>query len=143
MIPSTLLNREAKSHLSRPIRLDKLPGIRTEYLDRLEDEGLRNTKQLFLDAQDKGRRAQLSEVTGIPNDVLDELVGLSDLSRIYGVGPVFARLIYDVGIRSVREFLEYTAEDFVRIYEEQTQKKADFGVGEIRFSLELAKELDI
>ena len=47
----TLLNREAKSYLSRPIRLDKLPGMRTEYLDRLEDEGLRNTKQLFLDAQ--------------------------------------------------------------------------------------------
>jgi predicted flap endonuclease-1-like 5' DNA nuclease len=75
--------------------------------------------------------------------VLNELVGLSDLSRIYGVGPVFARMIYDVGIKSVQEFIENTAEDFIRIYEEQTRKKADFGVGEIEFSLELAKELDI
>jgi hypothetical protein len=139
----TLLNREAKSYLSKPIRLDKFPGIRTEYLDRLEDEGLRNTKQLFLEAQDKSGREQLSIKMGIPKEVLNELVGLSDLSRIYGVGPVFARLIYDVGIRSVREFVENTAEDFIRIYEEQTQKKADFGVGEIQFSLELAKELDI
>ena len=70
-------------------------------------------------------------------------VSLSDLSRIYGVGPVFARIIYDVGIRSVREFVECTAEDFVRIYEEKEHKKADFGVNEIQFSLELAKELDI
>jgi len=85
----------------------------------------------------------LSKETGIPKEVLNELVGLSDLSRIYGVGPVFARLIYDVGIRSVKEFVECTAEDFIRIYEEQTQKKADFGVGEIQFSLELAKELEI
>jgi len=139
----TLLNREAKSYLSKPIRLDKFPGIQTGYFDRLEDEGIRNTKQLFLEAQDESRREQLLEETGIPKEALNELVGLSDLSRIYGVGPVFARLIYDVGIRSVREFVENTAEDFIRIYEEQTQKKADFGVGEIQFSLELAKELDI
>lgn len=139
----TLLNREAKSYLSKPIRLDKFPGVHTEYLDRLEDEGIRNTRQLFLEAQDKSGRKRLSKETGIPKDVLNELVGLSDLSRIYGVGPVFARLIYDVDIRSVKEFVEYTAEDFIRIYEEQTQKKADFGVGEIQFSLELAKELDI
>jgi hypothetical protein len=139
----TLLNREAKSYLSKPIRLDKFPGVHTEYLARLEDEGIHNTKQLFLEAQDKSGRDRLSKETGIPKDVLNELVGLSDLSRIYGVGPVFARLIYDVDIRSVKEFVEYTAEDFIRIYEEQTQKKADFGVGEIQFSLELAKELDI
>jgi hypothetical protein len=139
----TLLNREAKSYLSKPIRLDKFPGVQTEYLDRLEDEGIRNTRQLFLEAQNKSGRERLSKETGIPKEVLNELVGLSDLSRIYGVGPVFARLIYDVGIRSVKEFVEYTAEDFIRIYEEQTQKKADFGVGEIQFSLELAKELEI
>jgi predicted RecB family nuclease len=71
-----------------------------------------------------------------------EIVSLSDLSRVYGVGPVFARLIYDVGIRSIEEFVGHTAEEFIHIYEEQTQKKADFGVGEIQFSLELAKELD-
>jgi hypothetical protein len=46
-----------------------------------------------------------------------------------------------VGIKSVKAFIEYTAEDVIRIYEEQTQKKADFGVGEIQFSLDLAKEL--
>jgi predicted flap endonuclease-1-like 5' DNA nuclease len=69
-------------------------------------------------------------------------MGLSDVSRIYGVGPVFARMLYDVGIRSVQAFIGYTAEDFIRIYEEHTQKKADFSVGEIQFSLELAQELD-
>jgi predicted flap endonuclease-1-like 5' DNA nuclease len=85
----------------------------------------------------------LARETDIPTEVLNELIGLSDLSRIYGVGPVFARMMYDVGIKSIKDFVEYTAEDFIRINEEQTQKKADFGVGEIEFSLELAKELDI
>jgi hypothetical protein len=138
----TLLRREAKSYLSKPIRLDRFPGVQTEYLDRLGDEGIRNTRQLFLEARNKSGRERLSQETGMPEEALYELVGLSDLSRIYGVGPVFARLIYDVGIRSVKEFVEHTAEDFIRIYEEQTKKKADFGVGEIQFSLELAKELE-
>jgi hypothetical protein len=139
----TLLNREAKSYVSKPVRLDKLPGVPSKYLDRLEAAGIRNTKQLFLRAQDQGSRDQLAEGTGIPIETLNELVGLSDLSRIYGVGPVFARMIYDVGVHSIREFLNYTADDFIRIYEEQTQKKADFGVAEIEFSLELAGELDL
>ena len=74
---------------------------------------------------------------------MNELVCLSDLARAYGIGPVFARMIYDVGIKSITEFVENTAEEFIRIYEEKEQKKADFGVNEIQFSLELAKELDI
>ncbi len=138
-----LLNREAKSYLSKPIRLQKFPNIQTGYLERLDDVGLRNSRHLFVAAQNKGWRERFAQETDIPLDVLDELIGLSDLSRLYGVGPVFARMIYDVGIKSVKEFVEYTAEDFIRIYEEQTQKRADFGVGEIEFSLELAKELNI
>jgi hypothetical protein len=39
--------------------------------------------------------------------------------------------------------VEQTAEEFIRIYEEKEQKKADFGVNEIEFSLELARDLDI
>ena len=139
----TLLYREAKSYLSKPIRLDKFPNMQPEYLERLDELGIRNSKQLFIEAQNKADRERLSHETDIPLDMLNEMVGLSDLSRIYGVGPVFARMIYDVGIKSVKEFTEHTADDFIRIYEEQTQKKADFGVGEIEFSLELANELDI
>ena len=139
----TLLNREAKSYLSKPIRLDKFPGVPQQLLDKLEVVGIRNTKQLFVETQDRGKREGLSKETGIPQEMLAELIGLSDLSRIYGVGPVFARMIYDVGIKSVKDFVKYSANDFISIYEEQTQKKADFGVGEIQFSLELAKELDI
>ena len=138
----TLLNREAKSYLSKSIRLNKFPNIQTEYLERLDDAGVRNSRQLFTEAQMKGWRERFAQETDIPLEALNELIGLSDLSRIYGVGPVFARIIYDVGIKSVKAFVEYTAEDFIKIYEEQTKKKADFGVGEIEFSLELAKELN-
>jgi hypothetical protein len=138
-----LLKREANSYLPNPIRLDKFPGIPPKYLDRLDVVGIRNSRHLFSKAMDKEKRERLSQITEIPIDILNELACLSDLSRAYGVGPVFARMIYDVGIKSIKEFIDYTAEDFIRIYEEKNQKKADFGVNEIQFSLELARELDI
>ena len=55
--------------------------------------------------------------------------------RAYGVGPVFARIIFDMDIKSIKEFVENTAEDIIRIYEEKEQKKADFG--SMRFGLVL------
>jgi nucleotidyltransferase/DNA polymerase involved in DNA repair len=139
----TLLKREAKSYLSNPVRLDKFSGIPKETLDKLDALGIRNTRQLFNQAQKREAREQIADSTGIPIENLNELVGLSDLSRAYGVGPVFARMIYDLGITSILSFIQVSADEFIRIYEEQAQKKADFGTNEIEFSLILAKELEL
>jgi len=139
----TLLKREAKSYLPNPVRLDKFSGIPAKYIKSLEVEGIKNSRHLFNQAKNKTEREELSKKTGIPIEILNELVCLSDLARVYGVGPVFARMIYDVGVKTIKDFVKNTAEEFIRIYEEKEQKKADFGVGEIQFSLELAKELDI
>ncbi len=85
---------------------------------------------------------KLSQSTEISTEILNELASLSDLARLYGVGPVFARMIYDVGIKSVKTFQNYCAEEFISIYENKTGKKADFGVNDINFSIELAKKLE-
>jgi len=138
----TLLNREAKSYLPKPVRLDKFPGIPMKSVDRLAAVGIRNTRQLLDQAWDKKERALLVQETAISKDQLEELVCLSDLSRAYGIGPVFARMLYDVGIRTIKDFVGYPAEDIIRIYEEKSGKTADFGVNEIQFSLYLAKGLD-
>lgn len=139
----TILKREANSYLPSPVRLDKFPGVEARYVNRLEAEGIKNSRQLFNRAKAREDRNQLAQRTEIPLDKLNELVCLSDLVRAYGVGPVFARLIHDVGIKTINEFVSYTAAEIIEIYEKKEQKKADFGVNEIQFSLELAQELDI
>ena len=139
----TLLKREAKSYLSNSVRLDKFSGIPKDTLEKLDAIGISNTRQMFNQARKREERAQLSIKTGIPIESLNELIGLCDLSRAYGVGPVFARMIYDIGITSIQSFIEVSADEFIRIYEEQTHKEADFGTNEIEFSLILAKELDL
>lgn len=137
----TILKREASSYIPNPVRLKDFPGIDSEVIKALEEMGIKNTKHLFKTVKIKGKIDELSQSTTISLEKLNELASLSDLARLYGVGPVFARIIYDVGINSVETFSRYKAEDFIRIYESKTQKRADFGVNDIAFTLELAKEL--
>jgi len=139
----TLLSREARSYLPNPVRLDKFSGVSSATIEKLEATGIKNSRHLFNAVQTKAEREELAQQVEIPIEHLDELFGLSDLSRVYGVGPVFARMIYDVGIQSVRKFVRYSANEFINIYETQTQKKADFGINEIEFSIILARDLEI
>jgi len=139
----TLLKREAGSYLPSPVRLDKFPGAPTAVVEKLEEQGIKNTRNLFARAQTAEQREAICQTANIPREALLELVCLADLSRAYGVGPVFASLLYDAGIHSIQEYREYSAQDIICHYEEQTGKKADFSTGEIEFSLELAKVLHI
>ena len=138
----TILNREARSYHPSPIPLSKFAGIKSEDIQKLADVGINNTKNLFNKSRTKGEIKQLVELTGIPIKRINEFVSLSDLSRLYGVGPFFARMIYDVGVTSVQIFIKHTPEEFIEIYEKETKKKADFGVNDIKFSIELARELE-
>ena len=139
----TLLSREARSYLPNPVRLDKFPGVSSTIIEKLEVVGIKNSRHLFNAAQTKVEREELAQQAKVPIERLDELFGLSDLSRVYGVGSVFARMIYDVGVQSVHEFVQYSASEFVTIYEAQTQKKADFGINEIEFSLIFVRDLEV
>ena len=137
----TILKREASSYHPNPINLNKLPGIDAKTVELLEKLSIRNTKQYFNKVNCGTGTKQLAQETSISIDKLNELASLSDLARLYGVGPVFARIIYDVGINSVGSFIKYSYKEFIDIYENKTNKKADFSESDISFSIELAKEL--
>ena len=139
----TLLKREAGSVHPAPVPLNKFPGISNETVNRLVAAGIRNSRQLFERVRTPKERKNLSELSQVPLEQIEALAGLCDLVRLYGVGPVFARMLYDIGIRSVAGFLSYEPEAIVRRYEEVTGKKADFSARDIAYSLELAKELKI
>ena len=78
----TLLSREARSYLPNPVRLDKFPSVSSATIDKLEAVGIKNSRHLFNVAQTKAEREELAQQAGIPIAFLDELFGLSDLSRI-------------------------------------------------------------
>lgn len=97
----TVLRRRAGSYTPRPIPLRKLLGIDPAYIERLAAAGIKDTKQLFEQAQLRQDRTELSGRADVPEDVMLELVKLSDLARPPYVGPVYARLLYETGLDTI------------------------------------------
>lgn len=137
----TILKREANSFLPKPINLKSFPKIDGQTVEALKKVGILNTKQFFNKVNIGKETDQIFKKTGVSVAKLNELATLSDLARLYGVGPVFASIIYGVGINSVESFVKYSASEFVEIYENKTGKRADFSENDINFSIDLAKEL--
>ena len=143
----TILRREANSYMSVPVKLIDLPFIETDIISKLELHGIRDSKQLFENGAKLKDRQNLSEKHNLPFDKLSELVCLCDLVRITGVGPVFARIIYDSGINTVKNFLSYDAfELFERLTKTNSEKgltKAKFTQKDIEYCIELGRDLPL
>lgn len=97
----TILRRQALSYLPKPVPLEKFPGVSDRLVRRLAEAGVKHGKHLFdatpalSDVATAAARYEVDEAS------LRELRILVDLSRITGVGPIFARFFYDIGVRGV------------------------------------------
>lgn len=135
-----ILRRQVDSYISKPFNLGEIPGVSPEYVERLAAIGVKHTKHLFKQALSPADRAALAAEAGVPDDALLELVKLSDLARIVGVGPVFARLLYDVGLETPAAFLAHSPDELlekVRAVEEG----AALTIRDIEYCLETARHL--
>ena len=119
-----LLRREAGSYLARPFPLSDFPGIPYEYVEVLKANKIRNTREFFQGVQTTRQQQEVAGKTGIPKERLKEIFALCDLSRITGVGGVFARIVYEAGIRSVEEFARTGAA--IKVSKEDMQYCIDY-----------------
>lgn len=99
----TILRREVNSHQPSPVNLDRFPGIEEAVVARLVDAGMRTSRQIYEATGTAAARAALAAQADIDPAALGELCALSDLVRVSGVGPVFARMLFDVGVQSTRQ----------------------------------------
>jgi len=139
----TLLRREANSYLPNPVPLKKFSGFDEKDINKLVAAGIKNSRHLFEKANNTPDLETLADEINISPETFSEIVGLSDLVRAYGVGPAFARILYDTGIHSISEFRSYTPRQVIDLYEKKTGKKADFSTSDIKFSLDLVQVLDL
>ena len=141
----TLLRREVNALLPKPRNLRDFPGIDPEIPQKLAERGIKNSRQLFEIALSRKQRTELAEETQIDSEELMELVRLSDLSRVYGVGPVFARLLYDAGIESVEAIARAdTSQLFAKLskaYLAAGNSRVDFKERDIAFCIQMAGRL--
>jgi hypothetical protein len=139
----TLLKREAGSYLAKPFPLSDFPGIPFEYAELLKTRGLKNTRDFYEKVQTEQQQAELSATTGIPAYRLQELFKLCDLSRITGVGGIFARILYEAGIQSTEAYVhtDVTAilEQCLHIVEKYGYEAGKLGEKDIQYGINYAK----
>jgi len=138
-----LLKREAGSYLARPVPLSDYPGIPFEYTELLKSHGLRNSKVLFEEVQTEEQQADLAKATGIPVYRLKELHSLCDLSRITGVGGLFARVLYEARIRSVADYSQTGAAEILercrQVIEKYGYAAGKLGKKDIQYGINYAR----
>jgi len=140
-----ILRREANSYMPKPVNLRDIPGVNPAHIERLAGVGIKNSKHLFERGKTFRDRAELSRQVDVPGSALLELVGLSDLVRISGVGPVFARIIFEAGIDTLEKLSMSSAdalfEKLIVINDDKGYTKARFTVKDVRYCISAAKEL--
>ncbi len=141
----TLLRREVNALLPKPRNLRDFSGIDPATIEKLAQRGIKNSKQLFDNALSGEQRAKLASGAGIDPRELLELVKLSDLSRVYGVGPVFARLLYDAGVDSAQAIARADSSQLFdrlsKAYLAAGNSRVDFKERDIAFCIQLAGRL--
>ncbi len=142
-----ILKREISSFVPKPIRLEDFPGFDEEFLFELELEGFTSSLHVFEDLQSQNQRNHFANKKNISITKLNQLYALCDLSRIYGVGAVFAKIIYESDIKSVGDFLNIDAEEacrrFSELYKNKGYKRIDFKPEDLQLSKFYARYLEL
>ena len=140
-----ILKREVKSYLPNPVNLKYFPGINQDYVEKMAVMGIKNTKHLFNKIQNMEELSKLSIEADIPQNELLEILKLSDLARISGVGPVFARMILDTRIDTAAKMADANAEllfkKLKKLNEEKNYTKAKFTQKDVQYCIDFAKKL--
>jgi hypothetical protein len=95
----------AQSHV---YTLDEM-GVAKKQLRALEQAGITNSADLLGAARTDYGREKLVTTTGIEPDRLLELVNMVDLLRVGGIGPAQSRLLYEAGVRTVKDLANRNA----------------------------------
>jgi hypothetical protein len=113
--PHEDVNRErASACLAEPAPLHLFPGIPFEYVEVLKSRGIDDSGIFLGVTRTLPHRTGLATATGIPAYRIEEIRSLCDLSRVRGVVPGVARVLYYVKIRSVEQLARESASAIVQ-----------------------------
>lgn len=140
-----ILKREIKSYLPNPVSLTKFPGINQDHIAKMADIGIKNSKQLLTQVKDQKELSHLSIKLDIPTNDLIEILRLSDLVRISGVGPVFARMMLDNGTNTTGKVANCSPKhlfgELKSLNAKNNYTKAKFTQNDVFYCISFAKKL--
>ena len=132
----TVLRREVNSYQPKPINLKDFPGVDMGVIQTLEQQGIKNTKQLFPHVLTPESREVFAEENQIVAEDLLELTKLTDVARLKWVGPKFARLVIESPYDTVENIAGSDYEEFyraiMRVNEEKGIYKGGLGLEDMK-----------
>lgn len=139
------LREERTSKTRKFFRLRDFLGIDTTHVEKLEALGIRDVHQMRTRGRTPDQRRELSIKTDVPEEVILELVKLSDLARLPGVKGIRARLYFNTGIDTVEKIAEQNPDTLLVSMREFVEETGFEGIAplpkEIEASISTAKKL--
>lgn len=128
-----------------PFRLAKFLGVKPDYVTKLATAGIRNAGQMLKAGSSVKDREILSKKTGVPPEMILELVKMSDLSRIFGVKAIRARLYYDAGVDTVERMAQWDPKELGSMLVDFVERTRFNGIAplpkELEFTVATARKL--
>jgi hypothetical protein len=141
----TILRREVNRLLPKPVSISDFPDADKSLIGKLNKKGIKNTLQLFEQCDTKKKRTAYAQAIDVPISALEELTKLSDLSRIWGVGPIFCRIFYETGTDTIKKVAIANAQNLhdklTEINKEKKYTKAKFTVKDVALCVDIAHDL--
>ena len=127
------------------VRVNEIHGIQSQTAAKLKSMGIVHSDHLLAAAGQPKERQMLATKLGVDARYLLELTNRADLSRIKGVGKVYADVLETAGVDSVIELATRRAENlYIKVAEISVHQgiRRIPKIDEVRDWIEQAKQLD-
>jgi len=140
------LNRMVNSYVVKVLPLKKLDIFSNDELGKLASEGIKDTKQYYEILTGDGQKDKAASETSIPAEKLDYVLRIVDLLRINGVGVDYAKILFQMGIKSVSDYKRTPSDVILKTFKELNLNKdytrATLGISDIDYCRRFCDKLD-
>ena len=105
------LREERTSKTRRVFPLKEFLDVNQEYVQKLASTGIKNVEDMLAAGTRKKQREELASQLDIPEEVILELVKLSDITRMGYIKKKLSRLYYNSGLDSPAKVAQFEPEE--------------------------------
>jgi len=135
-----ILNRMVNSYVVKSISLDKIGIFNVEELTILKNRKLISTQNYY---EHFVKKQSINEIS---KDKLIYALQIIDLLRINGVGIEYAKILYEIGIKSVADYKNTNSQTILQKFKEfndiKKLTKSNLGINDIDYCRRFCEKLD-
>jgi predicted flap endonuclease-1-like 5' DNA nuclease len=104
-------------------KIETIEGVGKKFASKLDNVGIRNTRQLLDKAATRKGRKDLAAECGIEEKLILKWANMCDLMRIKGVGEEYSELLEVAGVDTVKELAKRKADNLHKAMLEANGKR--------------------